>query len=97
MEVLRVAVGREIKPSEVVLRARLLTSMLKMKHRFHLSIIRQLLLVVAQVLRVGGEIPGGQLAIMQEAPSEAAVVDFLSEGPANEVQVKEEDGETGKR
>jgi hypothetical protein len=66
-------------------------------HRSRLSRIRQLLLIMALVLRVGGEISEGHLLVMQEALSEAAVEGILSEGPTNEVEVKKEDGETGKR
>jgi hypothetical protein len=96
VEVLQVVVEREIKPSEVALPVLLLTFMLKTKHLFHLSIIRQLLLVVALVLRVDEGITEGHLLIMQEA-SEAAVEGLLSEGLANEVEVKDGAGGIGKK
>ena len=88
---MEVAVRKGIRPSEVVLPVLLLTSMLKTKRHFHLSIIRQLLLLVALTSRVDGEIPEEHLLIMQEVPSEVVVEGFLSEGPANEVEVKEEE------
>jgi hypothetical protein len=97
VEVPQVAVRREIRPSEVVLPVLLLTSMLKTKRHFHSSIIRRLLLVVALTSRVDGGIPEEHLLIIREVPSEVAVEGLLSEGPANEVEVKEEDGETGKK
>ena len=70
MEVLQVAVGKEIRPSEVVLQVLLLTSMLKTKLRFHLLIIRQLLFILSLALRAGGGVSEGHLLIMQETLSE---------------------------
>jgi hypothetical protein len=97
--VLQVAAERETKRLEVVLRALLLTSTSKTRHRFHLSTIKQPHLVVALALHVGVEIQEEEhLLTMQEALEGVAVEGLLSEGgPANEVEVKEEDGETGKK
>jgi hypothetical protein len=71
--------------------------MLKTKHRFHLSTTRQHPLVVALALHVGVEIPKERLVIIQEALREVVVEGLLSEGSAHEVEVKDGDGEIGKR
>ena len=95
----QVAAEKETKRLEVVLPALLLTSTSKTRHRFHLSTIKQPHLAVALVLHVGVEVLEEEhlLTTMQEALQGVAVEGLPSEGPVNEAEVKEEDGEIGKK
>ena len=73
----------------MVLRALLLISTSKTRHRFHLCAASSWHWVGVEILE-----EECLLTTMQEGLQGVVVEGLLSEGPANEAEVKEEDGET---